>query len=93
MRGPARLGLRGIDQLKAPRTAVKNYTPTSKVQMGQRRSPSPTSSDAVVVSVAPSIENIKVPAADTQSRKKNKRPSKRFLWQEDLRFVAAIFDR
>ncbi|KAG2770353.1 hypothetical protein PC129_g15728 [Phytophthora cactorum] len=62
--------------------------------MGQRRSPSPTSSDAVVVSVAPSIENIKVPAADTQSRKKNKRPSKRFLWQEDLhlRFVAAIFD-
>ncbi|KUF81809.1 Two-component response regulator ARR1 [Phytophthora nicotianae] len=61
--------------------------------MGQTRSPSPTSSDTIV-SVMPNIENIKASAVDKQPRKKNKRPSKRFLWQEDLhlRFVAAIFD-
>ncbi|KAF4032912.1 hypothetical protein GN244_ATG15165 [Phytophthora infestans] len=58
--------------------------------MGQRRSPSPTSSDAAM-SVLTNIRGIKALAADKRPRK----PSKRFLWQEDLhfRFVAAIFDR
>ncbi|EEY70167.1 uncharacterized protein PITG_19087 [Phytophthora infestans T30-4] len=47
------------------------------------------------MSVLTSIQGIKALAADKRPRKKNKRPSKRFLWQEDLhlRFVAAIFDR
>ncbi|KAG7381078.1 hypothetical protein PHYPSEUDO_006453 [Phytophthora pseudosyringae] len=58
------------------------------------RSPSPTSSDAVAT-VAVSVQKTK-PAvtADKRPSKKNKRPSQRFLWQEDLhlRFVAAIFD-
>lgn len=46
------------------------------------------------MSVLTSIQGIKALAADKRPRKKNKRPSKRFLWQEDLhlRFVAAIFD-
>ncbi|OWZ12158.1 hypothetical protein PHMEG_00014724 [Phytophthora megakarya] len=54
--------------------------------MDQARCPSPTSTDV--------FTNETTQASTRRPRKKHKRPSKRFLWQEDLhlRFVAAIFD-
>ncbi|KAE9284211.1 hypothetical protein PF008_g27214 [Phytophthora fragariae] len=54
--------------------------------MNQERSPSPTSND-----VPPAMEK---PQRAKCPHKNRKRPTKRFLWQEDLhlRFVAAIFD-
>ncbi|KAK1938860.1 hypothetical protein P3T76_008935 [Phytophthora citrophthora] len=57
--------------------------------MDQARSLSPTSTTSVMLQDA-STDKI----VTKRPRKKNKRPNKRFLWQEDLhlRFVAAIFD-
>ncbi|KAG6608880.1 uncharacterized protein IUM83_12945 [Phytophthora cinnamomi] len=53
--------------------------------MNQKRSPSPTSSDALAA---------EKPQPAKRVRKNRKHPTKRFLWQEELhlRFVAAIFD-
>uniref|UniRef100_H3GUV4 HTH myb-type domain-containing protein n=1 Tax=Phytophthora ramorum TaxID=164328 RepID=H3GUV4_PHYRM len=58
--------------------------------MDQNRSPIPTSTDAK--SVLTGMNNSHTPS--TATKRPRKRPSKRFLWQEDLhlRFVAAIFD-
>ncbi|KAL3656625.1 hypothetical protein V7S43_018530 [Phytophthora oleae] len=57
--------------------------------MDQARSPSPTGNASVMLQDVSTEKSV-----TKRPRKKNKRPKKRFLWQEDLhlRFVAAIFD-
>jgi hypothetical protein len=59
--------------------------------MSQQRSPSPTSSDAVLAAVS----TTKPTAKATSAKRPRNKPKRRFLWQDDLhlRFVAAIFDR